>query len=81
MIAGPGQDVFSFTEGAAGGGTVIWSFTPGQDHVALFGYGTNAVANALATATVASGSTTITLPDNAQVTFANIATLQSSDFV
>ena len=81
MIAGPGQDVFNFTEGAASGSTVIWSFTQGQDHAALFGYGTNAVTNALATAKVVSGSTTITLPDNAQVTFANIANLQSSDFM
>ncbi len=81
MVGGPGDDVFSFTEGTAGGSTVIWSFTPGKDHAALFGYGTNAVANALATATVASGSTTITLPDNAQVTFANITNLQSSDFL
>ncbi len=81
MVGGAGHDVFSFTEGTAGGSTVIWNFTPGQDQVALFGYGTNAVANALATATVASGSTTITLPDNAQVTFANITNLQSSNFM
>ena len=41
----------------------------------------NAVANALASAVVAAGSTVVTLPDNTQITFAGIADLKSSDFL
>jgi hypothetical protein len=84
MIAGAGhagQDEFIFSNGAAGSADVLWNFTQGQDHVALFGYGANAVANALASAVVAGGSTLVTLPDNTQITFAGIADPKSSDFL
>ena len=48
MVAGPGNDLFVFSNGAVGSANTIANFTQGQDHVALFGYGLNAVANALA---------------------------------
>jgi Ca2+-binding RTX toxin-like protein len=80
MVAGAGQEVFLFSQGSAGGSAVIWNFAQGADEVALLGYGANAVSNALASATVAFGSTTISLPDNTRITFANIADLKASDF-
>ena len=80
MVAGAGQEVFLFSQGSAGGSAVIWNFAQGADEVALLGYGANAVSNALASATVAFGSTTIGLPDNTRITFANIADLKASDF-
>ena len=81
MVAGPGNDLFVFSNGAAGSANAIVNFTQGQDHVALFGYGTNAVADALAHASVAFGSTSITLADNTTITFANVTNLHSTDFL
>ena len=90
MIAGRGRDLFLFSNGAAGGAVTIWNFAQGQDHLALFGYGTNAVSGALASA-VKDTSTiyttmTITLPDNTRITFGNFAApwagpLRTSDFL
>ena len=64
-----------------GSANSIFNFTQGQDHVGIFGYGLNAVANALAHETVESGSTSIMLSDNTQITFANVANLKSTDFL
>ncbi len=79
MVGGSGQDLFIFVNGAAGGIDTIWNFQQGQDHVALFGYGRGIVRFLLNTASVAGGSTTITLPDNTHITFGNVAQLNSSD--
>ena len=81
MVAGPGKDLFIFSNGAVGSANSIFNFTQGQDHVGIFGYGLNAVANALAHETVESGSTSIMLSDNTQITFANVANLKSTDFL
>jgi Ca2+-binding RTX toxin-like protein len=84
MVAGAGhagQDEFLFANGGAGSSDVIWNFVQGQDHVALFGYGANVVANAVAGAVVTAGTTSITLPDNTRITFANVANLHASDFL
>jgi hypothetical protein len=81
MVAGPGQDLFIFSNGAAGSANTILNFTQGQDHVAMFGYGTNAVADALANQTVAFGSSTITLADSTTITFEGVTNLHSSDFL
>ena len=79
MIGGTGPDVFVFDNGAAGGSDVIWNFVHGQDVVGLFGYGANTVQMVLGTAVVTAGSTTVRLPDNTRITFANVANLSASD--
>ena len=81
MIAGSGVDEFIFSNEDGGGRTVIWNFAQGLDHAALFGYGVNAVRDAVANASVAFGSTTITLSDNTRVTFANVTKLTAQDFL
>ncbi len=81
MIAGSGVDEFIFSNEDGGGRTVIWNFAQGLDHAALFGYGVNAVRDAVANASVASGSTTVTLADNTRITFANVARLTAQDFL
>jgi Ca2+-binding RTX toxin-like protein len=81
MVAGPGKDLFIFSNGAAASANSIFNFTQGQDHVAMFGYGPNAVADALAHDIVEAGSTSIMLSDNTQITFANVANLKSTDFL
>ncbi len=80
MTGGAGNAIFLFVNGAAGGTVTIENFAPGQDFVALRGYGSAAGANALATDVVAGGSSTVTLPDNSRITFANVGNLTASDF-
>ena len=80
-VAGSGADEFIFSNGAAGGAYTLWNFRQSFDHVAMFGYGPNAVANALATAAVGFGSTTITLSDNSRITFASVTKLTAGDFL
>lgn len=80
-VPGAGEAEFIFSNGAAGGVYTLWNFRQGTDHVAMFGYGPNAVANALAGAAVGFGSTTVTLSDNSRITFANITNLKASAFL
>jgi hypothetical protein len=44
-----------------------------NDTVYLAGYGSSEAANALSHATSSGGSTTLTLSDNTQITFQNVA--------
>ena len=76
MFAGAGATEFLFSRGSAGGSYAIWNFRQGTDRVALFGY----ASNGLAGATVAAGSTTITLSDNSRITFANVGNLSAGAF-
>jgi hypothetical protein len=48
-----------------------------NDAVYLAGYGGQAAANALSTATSADGSSTITLSDNTRITFLGVSNLNS----
>jgi hypothetical protein len=48
--------------------------------VVLIGYGSNEVANALATQVTSGGSTTITLADGTKVSFSGVSSLNSSHF-
>ena len=75
-----GQRDLPVRERRRGGTVTIENFAPGQDFVALRGYGSAAGANALATDVVAGGSSTVTLPDNSRITFANVGNLTASDF-
>ena len=49
-----------------------WSDSNSNDLLFLSGYGSAAGANALASATVSGGATTIALSDNTKITFDNI---------
>jgi hypothetical protein len=80
MIGGSSAATFLFSDGNVGGAANIENFLPGQDFVALRNYGSNAVQDALASASVAAGSTTITLVDNSRITFIGVASLTQSDF-
>ena len=71
LTGGGGNDQFIFTHGFAGGTDVITDFNS-NDLSFLSGYGSAAGANALASATVSGGATTIALSDNTKITFDNI---------
>ena len=79
MVGGAASDLYVFVNSTAGGSDTIWNFAQGQDQVAMFGYGTNIVPNLLRSAAVAGGSTTMTLPDNTRIIFANVTHLTASD--
>lgn len=80
MTGGAGSDNFQFTKGFVGGTDIINDFA-NNDLVALFGYGTAAGANALATATVSAGSTTIALSDNTKITFSGVTSTSNIHIV
>ncbi len=82
VFAGNGPDLFAFVAGYTSGGTeVISGFSVAQDRVELQGYGASAAAQALGSAVVANGSTTIVLSDNTHITFSQVTNLPSSVFV
>lgn len=71
--AGSGTDIFTFTNGEAGGTTVIDNFSAANDHIALNGYGTAAPG-----ITSSGGSTLITLADKTQIQLIGVGNLPSS---
>jgi Ca2+-binding RTX toxin-like protein len=75
LTGGPSTNVFSFVDGQAGGHVVITDFTLGTDSLSLQGYGHDALSKALDHATVAGGSTTISLADHTTITFQNVVNL------
>jgi hypothetical protein len=79
MTGGGGIDVFSFVSGQAGGQDVITDFSS-QDFVNLVGYGSGEVANALNSAVVSGGSTTVQLSDATKITFLNFTNLNQNNF-
>ncbi|HVC59310.1 MAG TPA: calcium-binding protein [Acetobacteraceae bacterium] len=75
------QAVFEAIKGQAGGTDLVQGLTnASQLQVVLSGYGPNEAASALAGQTTNGSSVTITLSDNTQITFANIAHLTTSNF-
>lgn len=81
MSGGGGGTFFGFVNGLAGGTDVITNFKLGTDIVGLTGYGSGEVTTALNGATVADGSTTITLTDGTHIAFLGVTNLTSSAFV
>ncbi len=81
MVGGTATDLFAFVNGAGGGNNTIWNFTHGQDHAALFGYGTNIIPGLINSAVVSGSATTITLSDHTTITFGNIGQLTASDLI
>ena len=81
MTGGGGADLFAFDHASGGGNTVITDFQNGIDHLTLQGYGSNAVAAALGSATVSGGSTFLSLQDGTHVTLGGVTNLTAAAFV
>ena len=79
-LVGGGSNLFASNHGSAGGGTVITDFK-GTDHLTLQGYGSNAVAAALGSATISGGSTFLSLQDGTHITLAGVTNLTAASFV
>jgi hypothetical protein len=73
LLGGGGSNIFGFFS-ANGGPAVndVIGDLSAVDTVFLVGYGPNAAVNAIAGATTAGGSTTITLSDNTKITFSGV---------
>jgi Ca2+-binding RTX toxin-like protein len=73
LVGGGGANQFFFTKGEGGPGSVnVISDFSAIDVAYLADYGPNEAAAALAGATTAGGSTTITLSDNTKITFTGV---------
>jgi hypothetical protein len=72
MTGGGGTNVFSLTNGEAGGADLITDFNAG-DFLLLSGYGSAAAHTAFDNATFAAGSMTIVLPDSTRITFLGVS--------
>lgn len=83
VTASPGSmNLFEFMKSMGGGSELVTGLTdPSQVHIDLSGYGQDEVKYALAHQTTSNGSVTITLTDHTTVTFQNIASLSSSNFI
>ncbi len=81
LTGGAGADNFVFQHNALAGNDVtdiVTDFSAAQgDGVILAGYAVGEAANALATATSAGGSTTLTLSDNTKITFLGVGSAGS----
>jgi hypothetical protein len=69
---GGGNDAFAFVSSLMHGNSVVILDFTSSDTVFLTGYGSNAAATALNSASSANGNTTLTLTDNTKVTFLNV---------
>jgi Ca2+-binding RTX toxin-like protein len=82
VSAGPGKDVYAFIKGHAGGAELVQGIIdPTAIRINLQGYGTTAVADALASQQVTAGSLTIGLSDGTKITFQNVTALHQSNFI
>jgi hypothetical protein len=70
-----GDDVFSYTNGVASGQSVIVGFVPGQDTIALHGYGDTPPP-----VTVAFGDSIVHLNGGVEIVVLNVTNLPSSSF-
>ncbi len=81
MSGGTGADLYKFIDGHAGGSDVITNFMSAKGDLAdLVNYGPGGIDFALAHATVAGGSTTVTLSDSTRITFQGVTDVTKSDF-
>lgn len=82
ITGGSGGDTFAFIKGEAGGSDLVQGiFDPSALKIDLQGYGAGAKAAALASQTVANGSVTIGLSDGTKITFQDVTSLHSSNFI
>lgn len=75
LTGGGGTNLFVFSNGATSR-TLITDFDPSRDYLQLNGFAPGAAQAALLSATIVGGSTTITLSDHSQITFAGVTNLQ-----
>ena len=81
LTGGIGNDTFEFINGYAGGHDYVTDLTANDVvNLAFYGYSPTGISNLLASATVAGGSSTITLSDSTKITFVGIASLNPSNF-
>ena len=80
MIGGAGADLFAFASGNHPN-VMIENFVPGQDYIALLGFGTAEAATALSNAVTLSGSEQLTLSDGTRIQFLGIRVLGTSNFL
>jgi len=73
FTGGAGTDIFDFMAANTAGHAEFINNMDANDSVNLFGYDPNA-----STVSSAGGSTTLTLSDNTQITFVNLASLPAS---
>ncbi len=76
-----GYTLIGFINGQSGGTVDINGFNPANAALALSGYAAGTATNAVASATVANGSTSFTLPDHTQVTLVGYTGLTHANFV
>ena len=83
VTLGAGADLVAIVNGGAGGNIVINGFDAAQgDRITLQGYGADAAANAVNSATTQGGSgSAITLADGTKVTFTGVTSLDGNSFV
>ena len=79
ITAGSGSAMFDFVSGA-GGSVTISGFDAGKDQIGLFGYGSDAAANALQSASVSGSNTLIKLSDGTQITLVGVTGLHANAF-
>ena len=80
MVGGAGADLFAFMSGNQPN-VVIQNFVPGQDYVALLGFGSAEATKALSSAVTVSGSEQVTLSDGTRIQFLGVTGLQTSNFL
>jgi len=75
FVGGSGDNVFNFINGDDGGTDTIVGFVPGNDVIALHGYGTQ-----MPSITVAFGDSFVNLSDGTQIIVENVTNLTSASF-
>jgi Ca2+-binding RTX toxin-like protein len=80
LSGGGGYNDYIFLSGTATRVDTVTDFNPAKDVIGLFGYGTSADAAALASATTANGSTTVTLTDGTTIVLPGVTHLTSVNF-
>ena len=79
VAGGGGNNIFAFaaSQDSPNTNVVIQDFVVGKDLVSLQGY---SVGDALASAQLSGGSTTLTLQDGSKLTFLGVSNLKASSF-
>jgi Ca2+-binding RTX toxin-like protein len=81
LTGGAGNDTFEFINGYAGGHDYVTDLTATDVvNLAFYGYTPSGISSLLASASVAGGSSTITLSDSTKITFVGITSLNPSNF-
>ncbi|HTZ70318.1 MAG TPA: hypothetical protein VMB71_06685 [Acetobacteraceae bacterium] len=80
VFGGSGSLALDFIDSQAGGSMIVAGFNTASDDINLSGYGTDAAQQALASETISSGNTTLTLSDNTHIILIGVTNLTLSNF-